>query len=91
MKLVRHSIKRMVQGIALVIAFVPAVLTLFGRLPAVYSFFAQAFALGPGLPGSYLRAAYYKLTLRECSIDRHKPLGLRVSGKTGSAKVLSVS
>ena len=69
MKLVRHSIKRIVQGIALVIAFIPAMLTLFGRLPAVYSFFAQAFALGPGLPGSYLRAAYYKLTLRECSID----------------------
>ncbi len=65
----RHSIKRTVQGIALVVAFPAALLTLFGRFQGAYAFFAQAFALGPGTPGSYLRAAYYKLTLRECSID----------------------
>lgn len=69
MKLLRLSVKRLMQGIALAIAFVPALLTLFGRLEPVYSFFAQAFALGPGLPGSYLRAAFYKMTLRQCSID----------------------
>ena len=69
MKLLRHSLKRVVQGIALVIVLPAAALTLFGRLEAVYSFFAQALALGPGIPGSYLRAAYYKLTLRQCSID----------------------
>jgi len=68
-KLLRHSLKRIVQGIALVIVLPAAALTLFGRVEPVYSFFAQGFALGPGLPGSYLRAAYYKLTLRQCSID----------------------
>jgi virginiamycin A acetyltransferase len=66
---VRHGLKRMVQGIALVLMFPAALLTGFGRIAPVYSFFAQALALSPGLPGSYLRAAYYKLTLRRCSID----------------------
>ena len=61
--------KRTFQALALVVAFPAATLTLFGRLKPVYTFFAQSFAVAPGLPGSYLRAAYYKLTLRECSID----------------------
>ncbi len=69
MKLLRRSLKRIIQGIALAIVFPAALLAGFGRVEAVYSFFAQALALGPGLPGSYLRAAYYKLTLRECSLD----------------------
>lgn len=69
MKLVKLSIKRLLQAIALVLAFPAATLTLFGRLKPVYTFFAQSFALGPGLPGSYLRAAYYKMTLRKSSLD----------------------
>lgn len=69
MKLLRLSVKRLAQGISLVLAFPAALLSLFGRFGAAYSFFAQAFALGPGLPGSYLRAAYYRMTLRQCSID----------------------
>ena len=69
MKLVKLSIKRLFQGIALVLAFPAAALTLFGRLKPVYTFFAQSFALGPGLPGSYLRAAYYKMTLHKSSLD----------------------
>jgi len=67
--LLRHSIKRTVQGVALILALPAAALSLFGRFRAAYSFFAQAFAMSPGLPGSYLRAAFYKLTLKECSID----------------------
>jgi virginiamycin A acetyltransferase len=69
LKLVRISIKRLCQAIALVLAFPAAVLTLFGRIKPVYTFFAQSFALGAGLPGSYLRAAYYKMTLRKSSLD----------------------
>jgi virginiamycin A acetyltransferase len=65
----KRIFKRTFQALALVAVFPPAVLTLFGRLKPVYTFFAQSFAVAPGLPGSYLRAAYYKLTLRECSID----------------------
>ena len=69
MKLLRQGVKRTVQGIALVLAFPAALFALFGRFQPAYSFFAQSFALTPGMPGSYLRAAYYKLTLRRCSID----------------------
>jgi len=68
-KLVRLSLKRLFQAIALVVTFPAAALALFGRFGPVYTFFAQAFALGPGLPGSYLRAAYYKMTLQESSLD----------------------
>ncbi len=75
MKLVRLSIKRFFQGIALVLAFPAAALSLFGRLQPVYTMFAQSFALLPGFPGSYLRAAYYKLVLRASSIDVTISLG----------------
>jgi len=63
------AVKRFFQGVALLIALPAAALSLFGRLKPVYTMFAQFFALGPGMPGSYLRAGYYKLTLRGCSID----------------------
>lgn len=69
LSLVRLSVKRFFQAVALVFALPAAALTMFGRLQPVYTFFAQCYALAPGLPGSYLRAAYYKLTLRESSID----------------------
>lgn len=69
MKVVRLGLKRLFQAIALIVAFPAAALSFFGRLRPVYTFFAQASALSPGLPGSYLRAAYYKMTLRESSLD----------------------
>ena len=69
MKLLRLVFKRVFQALALVLAFPAATITLFGRIKPVFTFFAQSFALGPGLPGSYLRAAYYKMTLSESSLD----------------------
>lgn len=75
MKLVRMNIKRLCQTIALVLTFPAAALTLFGRIKPVYTFFAQSLALGAGLPGSYLRAAYYKMTLRKSSLDVTLALG----------------
>jgi acetyltransferase-like isoleucine patch superfamily enzyme len=41
----------------------------FGKSVQSYLLFAQALALAPGLAGSYLRCAFYRLTLRECSPD----------------------
>jgi acetyltransferase-like isoleucine patch superfamily enzyme len=69
LQLVRLGFKRLFQGIAVLLAFPAAAVTLFGRLKPIYTFFAQFFALCPGLPGSYLRAAYYKMTLRKSSLD----------------------
>lgn len=69
MRLVRHSAKRVAQAIAFLITLPAATFALFGRSQMMYSFMAQALALGPGLPGSYIRAAFYKLTLRQSSVD----------------------
>lgn len=35
----------------------------------VYDFFSQSFSLVPGLPGTYVRACFYKQTLRESYMD----------------------
>jgi acetyltransferase-like isoleucine patch superfamily enzyme len=40
----------------------------FGRLSQTFQTFAQLLAMIPGLPGEYLRVAYYYLTLRKCSL-----------------------
>jgi acetyltransferase-like isoleucine patch superfamily enzyme len=61
--------KRIVQAFGLAIALIPAVLSGFGRLHQIYTFFAQSYALIPGVPGNFLRAAYYRLTLEDCSVD----------------------
>ena len=43
----------------------------FGRFGAVFQFWAQTCALAPGLPGDYLRVAYYRLTLDEFTNTRN--------------------
>lgn len=65
----RQILKRTAQGIALLIASPSAVLSGFGRVDGVFIFFAHSYALIPGLPGNLLRSAWYKFTLRDCSID----------------------
>jgi acetyltransferase-like isoleucine patch superfamily enzyme len=40
-----------------------------------YEFFAHAFALAPGIVGDYLRIAFYKLTLGECSLSSRVSFG----------------
>jgi virginiamycin A acetyltransferase len=65
----RRIIKRTAQGLSLVIVFPGALLCAFGRIPTVYTFFAQGFAIIPGVVGDFWRTAFYKYTLRECSID----------------------
>lgn len=62
-------LKRVIQGLALVIFFLPGLLCGFGHFSVVFEFFAQLFSLIPGLPGSYCRVAFYKLTLQDCSVD----------------------
>jgi virginiamycin A acetyltransferase len=60
-KLLRASLNALFLGAA----WLPATLSGFGRLKAVYTFFAHMSALVPGAPGDYLRSAYYLLTLHE--------------------------
>jgi len=60
-------LKTFARAVFLVGAFPMALLSGFGRIRSVFSFGAQACALAPGPPGDYLRVAYYRLTLEECS------------------------
>lgn len=61
--------KRIIQAVAVVVVYPCAVLCAFGRSSGGYQFFAQALALVPGLIGSYLRCAFYRLTLLQCAKD----------------------
>lgn len=65
----RMIVKRCVQAIFLCLALPAALLAGFGRVKLGFEFFAQGFALVPGLVGDYLRAAFYTLTLTACSLD----------------------
>jgi virginiamycin A acetyltransferase len=49
----------------MVLVFPAAVVAGFGRFRAGFVFCGQACATMPGLPGDYLRSAYYSLTLRQ--------------------------
>jgi glycosyltransferase involved in cell wall biosynthesis/acetyltransferase-like isoleucine patch superfamily enzyme len=61
--------KRLVQAVSLAIVFPAALLSGFGRSSIAFTFFAHLFAMVPGILGDFWRSSYYKLTLRECSID----------------------
>ena len=60
----RKLLKACINALFLILAFVPAALSGFGRLKPVYTFFAHSCATVPGGIGDFLRAAYYHLTLR---------------------------
>ena len=67
--MIRQAAKRGAQAVALVMALPFAALTMFGHLQPMFTIFSHVFAIGPGLPGDFLRSAYYRLTLRQCSLD----------------------
>lgn len=71
----RSLLKNCLCGLFLVVAFPMALLSGFGRVHPLFSFWAQACALAPGLPGDYLRIAYYRLTLEECSLESRIQFG----------------
>jgi acetyltransferase-like isoleucine patch superfamily enzyme len=47
----------------------------FGQWKSAYLFLAHTMALVPGLPGDYLRIAFYRLTLAECSLSSRVSFG----------------
>ncbi len=61
--------KFVVRMVALVVATPAALFAGFGRWEVAFQFFAQSLSVVPGLPGDYLRAAYYTLTLKQCSMS----------------------
>jgi acetyltransferase-like isoleucine patch superfamily enzyme len=67
--------KGMVLCIFLAVVWPAALLSGFGRFGTVYRLFATALALAPGLPGDYLRIAFYRLTLAKCSLSSRIEFG----------------
>jgi virginiamycin A acetyltransferase len=82
----RLAIKRLVQAVALATVFPSALICGFGRIELLYTLFAHLHALTPGFIGNYCRAAFYKLTLKECSIDTIISFGTFFSRRTASVK-----
>jgi acetyltransferase-like isoleucine patch superfamily enzyme len=60
--------KNLAVWISLVLVFPLAAIALFGRLRPGFTFGAHWVALVPGIPGDYLRVAFYRCTLRSCSL-----------------------
>jgi virginiamycin A acetyltransferase len=60
--------KNCLQAVFLTIALPLAAIAGFGRWPPMFSLGAHACALVPGVIGDYFRIAFYKLTLKQCSL-----------------------
>lgn len=71
----KRTIKLVLQGLSLAIAFVPALLAGFGRFRALFTIGAHAYSQVPGIIGDYLRVAYYHLTLESCSLESRVSFG----------------
>ena len=67
-KVVKSAFKATGQAVCLALAFPAAALCGFGRSEPLFLMFAHFYAIIPGLPGDYFRIAFYRLTLRECSL-----------------------
>jgi virginiamycin A acetyltransferase len=71
----KSILKSLVQGLSLAVAFPFALLSGFGRFESVYLIGAQYLALVPGLPGDYVRIAWYRMTLEECALESRIQFG----------------
>lgn len=71
----KSALKNIARGIATLLMLIPACASGFGRITAVFTFFGQSICLFPGLPGNYLRTAYYVLTLRRCRFSSRVSFG----------------
>jgi len=68
-------IKRLVQGVGLLLVAPAAVLCGFGRVRSLFTIFAHLYSQAPGIIGDYLRIGFYRLTLEECSLDSRISFG----------------
>ena len=66
--MIRRALKLAANAVFLLLALPAAALSGFGRVELLFVMFAQACAMAPGLPGDFLRIAFYRLTLLDCSL-----------------------
>ena len=71
----RKAAKSLVSAMFRLVVFPAALMTGFGRWREPYTFFAHHFAGYSGILGSYLRVAFYQLTLEKVGADCHIALG----------------
>jgi acetyltransferase-like isoleucine patch superfamily enzyme len=71
----KDLLKQAANLAALIVVLPAALLCGFGRVGSMFELFAAIFAIAPGLPGSYLRVAFYHLTLEHCSLRSHISFG----------------
>ncbi len=71
----RTTAKLCLNAVFLVVVAPLAAIAGFGRFAGAFRFGAQLCSLIPGLPGDYIRVAYYRLTLKRCSLDSRVSFG----------------
>ena len=71
----KETAKAIARAIAIAATLVPALLSGFGRWEPAFVFFGQFLAMTPGIPGDYLRTAYYWMTLLDCSLSSRISFG----------------
>lgn len=71
----RGLLKSAAEAMALAMAFPAALFCGFGRVRPLFTLFAHAWSLSPGVVGDYLRVAWYRLTLDECSLESRISFG----------------
>ncbi len=64
----KQFVKALVTSFAIIVAAPLAALSGFGKAQGVFVAGGQLFSLVPGIPGDYLRVAYYWMTLESCSL-----------------------
>src|ERR1039458_6791051 len=73
--MIKSAVKWILRGASLVAAFLPAAASAFGAWESCYELFAHVCSMIPGIPGDYLRIAFYKLTLTECDLSSRVSFG----------------
>jgi len=73
--MLRKLAKSAANTICLLLSLPAAAISGFGRIGPLFTIFAHAYALVPGLPGDFLRIAFYRLTLLECSLSSRVSFG----------------
>jgi len=71
----KRSLKAVLHGVFLAVAFPAAALAGFGRWKPLFASFATLFALAPGILGDYLRISFYHLTLTRCPLSSRIQFG----------------
>jgi virginiamycin A acetyltransferase len=64
----KKTLKLGLHALFLALSLPAAAIAGFGRFPSTFTMGAQAFSQIPGILGDYFRIAYYKLTLKQCSL-----------------------